>query len=105
MQRYRVDMDSLEWVQVMPGLRQRAYREGGRQLRLVEYTKSMSPHWCAKGHVGLVLDGQFEIRFDDAVLVFKAGDGVFIPDGEQHRHMGRALSDVVRLVFVEDVYQ
>ena len=101
---YKIDTSALRWEQVMPGLRQKVYRDGGRQLRWVEYTKDMAPHWCAKGHVGLVLDGRFEIRFDDATVVFSAGDGIFIPDGEQHKHVGRALTDVVRVVFVEEVY-
>jgi quercetin dioxygenase-like cupin family protein len=32
---------------------------------------------------------------------FAAGDGVFIPPGEGHRHKAVVVSDVVRLVLVE----
>jgi len=63
----------------------------------------MELHWCEKGHTGYVLAGQFEIRFPGEVQIFKEGDGVFIPAGPEHKHMGRALTDVVRAIFVEDV--
>ena len=87
----------------MDGLRFKATRQAGKQLRLVEYTRDMQPHWGGKGHVGFVLEGQFEIRFEKEVDVFNPGDGVFIPDGPEHKHMGKVLSDVVRVVFVEEV--
>jgi len=32
------------------------------------------------------------------VVTFKAGDGVFIPAGEKHKHKARAVTEVVRLV-------
>ena len=100
---YRVDFDALPWQAPMPGLRFRAWDHGGRRLRLVEYTKEMQPHWCEKGHIGYVLDGRFEIRFEAETHVYEAGDGVFLPPGAEHKHMGIALTDVVRAVFVEDV--
>ena len=87
----------------MTGLRARKRIQDGKQLRLVEYTKDMEPHWCEKGHIGYVLDGQFEIRFEREVIVFNQGDGIFIPSGKEHKHMGRVLSDVVKVIFVEDV--
>jgi mannose-6-phosphate isomerase-like protein (cupin superfamily) len=99
---YKVDFETHLWESPMRGLRFKAVRSGGRQLRLIEYTVEMEPHWCEKGHIGCVLEGRFEIRFDSGVLVFGPGDGVFIPSGEAHRHMGRVLSGPVRVVFVED---
>ena len=70
-------------------------------MRLVEYTGEMEPHWCDRGHVGMILKGRFEIEFDSGTLVFEEGDGVAIPDGAGHRHRARALTDVVRAVFIE----
>ncbi len=99
----KVDFDALEWQTPMAGLRFKAQQQGGRQLRLVEYTREMEPHWCEKGHIGYVLEGQFEIRFDSGSMVFGPGDGMFLPPGKEHRHMGKVLSDVVRCIFVEDV--
>ena len=103
MDQYKVDFGSMPWEAPMAGLRFRARRQSGRQLRLVQYTKEMEPHWCEKGHIGYVLDGRFEIRFERSVATFDSGDGIFIPSGPEHKHMGKALSDVVTAVFVEDV--
>jgi hypothetical protein len=44
-----------------------------------------------------------EIDFDGEVIAFGPGDGLFIPGGEKHKHKGRVLTDVVRVIFVEDV--
>ena len=100
---YRVDFDGLEWIDVFPGVRHKIHLEGGRTLRLVEYAADMPPHWCERGHAGVILEGCFEIEFDDGTRVFEAGDGVFIPDGAEHRHRARVLGDtVVVAVFVED---
>lgn len=100
---YHVDFDKLEWESPMAGLRFKAESSGGRRLRMVEYTPAMELHWCDKGHIGYVLEGEFEIKFDSGVETYRPGDGVFIPAGKEHRHMGRALTDVVRVVFVEDI--
>jgi mannose-6-phosphate isomerase-like protein (cupin superfamily) len=99
---YKISFDSLPWESPLKGLRHKVMTQGRRQLRLVEYNREMSPHWCEKGHIGYVLEGQMEITFEKGVFVFNPGDGVFIPPGRDHRHMGRALSDVVRVIFVED---
>jgi len=72
-------------------------------LRLVEYATDMQPHWCEKGHIGYLLEGTLEIRFESGALVFNAGDGIFIPAGKDHRHTARPVSDLVRAVFVEDL--
>ncbi len=97
----KISFDSMAWESPMPGLRFRALRQGGQQLRMVEYTPEMELHWCEKGHVGLVLEGEFEIEFPDETLRYGAGEGVFIPSGHADRHRGRALTDRVKVVFVE----
>ncbi len=99
---HRVDFDSLEWKTPAPGIRFKACKQGTRQLRLVEYSRDLEPHWCAKGHFGYILDGQMEIAVGERADVFSAGDGVFLPPGKEHQHMARVLSDVVRVIFVED---
>ncbi len=100
---YHIDFNNIPWETPMKGLRFKAMRQGGKQLRLVEYTKEMPQHWCEKGHIGYVLEGRFEIRFPGEVHIYNEGDGVFIPAGAEHKHMGRALTDIVRVVFVEEV--
>ena len=86
----------------MDGVRQKIITDGRKQLRLVEYTKAMPPHWCEKGHYGCILRGRFEIEFMDGIRVFEKGDGLFIPGGKDHKHRARTLSEAVRVVFMED---
>jgi quercetin dioxygenase-like cupin family protein len=99
---YRIDFTSIPWETPMKGVRHKAIKQGDKQLRLVEYSKYLEPHWCEKGHIGYILEGQFEITFENERLVYNPGDGVFIPAGSEHKHSGRVLSDVVRVVFVEE---
>jgi len=102
MKDYRVEFASLSWERVMDGVRQKIITDGRKKLRLVEYTKAMPQHWCEKGHYGYILQGRFQIEFVDGTRVFEKGDGLFIPGGRKHKHRARALSNVVRAVFVED---
>jgi hypothetical protein len=44
-----------------------------------------------------------EVNFDGNVVVFKAGDGLCIPAGEKDKHMGKALTKVLKMIFFEDV--
>jgi ethanolamine utilization protein EutQ (cupin superfamily) len=100
---YLVEFDNLPWQSPVKGIRFKAVTHGSRRLRLVEYTRDMDPHWCEKGHIGYLLEGRFEISFDKGSFKFNPGDGIFIPPGREHRHMGKALSGVARALFVEDV--
>jgi ethanolamine utilization protein EutQ (cupin superfamily) len=99
---YRVDFERMEWDEPMAGVRHKFVVQDGTILRLVEYSKAMEPHWCNRGHFGMILEGQFEIRYDNCTLVYNPGDGVFIPSGEENRHMAVSLTDKVRALFVEE---
>ena len=98
-----VNFDDIPWESPMAGLRFRAWREEGRQIRLVEYTEEMEPHWCDKGHWGMVLEGTLEIEFPAERRAFRSGHGVCIPAGQEHRHRARVLSGPVRALFIEEV--
>lgn len=102
MSRYKVEFFPIEWDSPMEGVRQKTTVSFGKKLRLVEYSKAMSPHWCDKGHFGYIQEGRLEIEFGGETHVFERGDGVCIPDGTEHKHRARVLSDVVRVFFVED---
>jgi len=94
----------MPWNTPAPGVRSKVYKQGGRQLRLVEFSKEfIEPDWCMKGHIGCVLDGELEINFSGELITFKAGDGVFIPAGEEGKHMARALTDTATLLLIEDI--
>ena len=100
---YKVDFQSILWSSPANGVREKVYKAGHRQLRLVEYSRNMPPHWCEKGHYGYVLNGRMEIRFENEVHTFSAGDGVFLPSGSEHKHMAKILTETATVVFAEDV--
>ena len=100
--RHKVDFDAIEWCERAPGARDKVYEHDGHRVRLIEFTKALEhPHWCETGHMAQVLEGELELRFDEETLRYRAGDVLFIPDGESHRHIPRPLTDTVRLFSVE----
>ena len=93
----------MEWEFPARGARFKAYEQGGRKLRLVEFSKEfVEPDWCTKGHIGYILEGQIEIDFDGEKEVFSPGDGLFIPAGEEHKHKARVITDKVKVIAAED---
>ncbi|MHC4792286.1 MAG: cupin domain-containing protein [Planctomycetota bacterium] len=103
MEQYKIDFESMAWESPAEGVRFKAYEQGGRKLRLVEFGKEfVEPDWCRKGHIGYILEGQMEIDFDGKVIAFGRGDGVFIPAGKEHKHKGKVLTDKVKVILVED---
>jgi len=104
MEQYKIGFESMVWEKPAANVRFKAYEQGGRKLRLVEFSKEfVEPDWCTKGHIGYILEGQIEIGFDGKVIIFGPGDGLFIPAGEEHKHKGRMLTGKVKLILVEDV--
>ncbi|MHC4365974.1 MAG: cupin domain-containing protein [Planctomycetota bacterium] len=103
MRQYKIDFESMVWEIPARGARFKAYKQDGRKLRLVEFSKEfVEPDWCTKGHIGYILEGQIEIDFDGKKEVFGPGDGIFIPAGKEHKHKGRVLVDKVKVILVED---
>lgn len=100
---YKVDFNKLEWESPIKGVRCKILRHDTRQLRLVEYTREMPLHWCEKGHIGYILEDQLEIEHENRRIIYQAGNGVFIPGGKKHQHKAKVLTDIVRVIFVEDV--
>ena len=100
----RIGFEAMEWQQVRDGVRQKAYCEGSRQLRLVEFGEfSDEVWWCDLGHIGYVLKGSLQIDFDGKVLSFTTGDGLFIPAGATTRHRGMNIEPGTVLLMVEDL--
>jgi quercetin dioxygenase-like cupin family protein len=44
-----------------------------------------------------------EIEYENAKIIYKPGDGIFIPDGPDHKHRGRVLSERVLVFFIEKI--
>lgn len=61
---------------------------GDIRVRMVEYTPGyFADHWCSKGHILLVLEGELLTELDDGrVFALKAGQSYQVADGaEPHR--------------------
>ncbi len=98
---YRIDFKKLEWESPFAGVRHKCLDQQNIRVRLVEYDQSMPPHWCEKAHYGYVLEGVFEIEFDNETIRYKEGDGLFLPPGREHRHKGRSVTEKTRIFFIE----
>ena len=100
---YKVAFDDIEWESPVKGMKCKTYKYGSKQMRLIEYTKDMPLHWCEKGHYGLILEGELEVEYSNEKIIYKKGDGVFIPDGAEYKHKARVMTESVKVFFVEDV--
>jgi len=101
---YRVDFHATPWVAAAAGARYKVQKQGGRQIRLVEFSKDfVESDWCRKGHIGYVLEGQMEVDFNGTAVTFMSGDGLLIPAGEKCKHKLTVLTSVVKLIMVEDI--
>jgi quercetin dioxygenase-like cupin family protein len=100
---YIAEFDKLEWESPIQGLRHKYVDQNNLRIRLVEYSKEMPLHWCEKGHYGYLIDGQLEIEYEKEKVVYKSGDGIFIPEGSDHKHRGKALTEKVLVFFLEKV--
>ena len=98
---YRAEFDKLEWESPFEGVRHKYIDQNNLRMRMVEYSKEMQPHWCEKGHYGYVIEGQMQIEYENTKIIYKPGDGIFIPDGPDHRHRGKSLSARVLIFFIE----
>jgi ethanolamine utilization protein EutQ (cupin superfamily) len=104
MERQKINFKSMPWNMPAPSVRFKAFKQNRKQIRLVEFTKEfIESDWCTKGHIGFILEGEMEINFNGAFIIFKQGDGLFIPAGEKNKHMARVLTEYVRLILMEDV--
>jgi hypothetical protein len=98
---YKADFAGIEWSSPMEGVRHKFVDQGDRRLRLVEYSQTMPPHWCSRGHIGYMLEGEIDIEYATASVTYRPGDGILIPDGPAHSHRARAVTDHVVVVFIE----
>jgi hypothetical protein len=99
----RIDLAAIDWQSPVAGVRQKAIVRGGRRLRLVEFSHDfVEAAPCLKGHIGYVLEGRMELEMSDRTVTFGPGDGIFIAAGPEHGHKVRVLTDVLRVVLVED---
>ena len=65
----------------------RTFEEGNIRVRMVEYTPGyLADHWCSKGHVLLVIEGELTTELDDGSnFVLTPGTSYQVAD-EMSRH-------------------
>jgi len=86
MNNYLINFPAMAWENPGPGVRQKVFLKEGQRLRLVEFSEDfVEAGWCEKGHIGYVLEGRIFIEFKKSRVEFKAGDGLFISEGDAHR--------------------
>lgn len=100
---YKINFDELNWDTPIKGVRHKIVDQEGTRIRLVEYTREMPLHWCCKGHAGYLLDGEMEIEYNSDKIIYKKGDGIYMPDGEEHKHKARVISEKAVVFFIEKV--
>src|SRR5215831_3026315 len=99
MAEFKVNFGSMEWQSGRQGARYKLFKEGSRQLRLVEFTSGeVAPNWCSQGHIFFVLSGALEIDFGGRVVSYAEGDGIFIPSGPSSAHRALSITPGTRLV-------
>lgn len=104
MEAHRILFDQIEWHTPQLGARFKVFRDGCRQVRLLELSDEfVEPQWCDKGHVGFVVSGELEVDFSGQVIRFPEGSALLIPAGVSHAHKARAVTPLVRLFLVEEI--
>ena len=97
-----IQFPAMAWENPAPGVRQKVLLKDGKRLRLVEFSEDfVEAGWCEKGHIGYVLEGRIFIDFKKGRIEFKAGDGLFICEGDPHRAKV-AAGEKALLVLFED---
>lgn len=100
---YIVNSKKLYWESPVEGVRYKKSQFNEKSIRIVEYTDNfIEPDWCAKGHIGFVISGEFEIDFNGVIINYKKGDIITIPSGENHKHKAKIKSKRVKVFLVED---
>lgn len=80
----------------------RTVETGGIRMRVVEYSPGFrSDHWCSRGHVLKVLEGEVIVLLKDGrEFALGAGAGFIVGDDEKNPHLAR--SDQGARVFIVD---
>jgi hypothetical protein len=78
----------------------RTVQAGTLRLRRVEYSAGfVSDHWCGRGHVGVVLEGELLLKLKDGrELLVKPGMGFHLPDDEANPHLASSKDGMTMFI-------
>jgi hypothetical protein len=105
MNKHLVDFQQIQWQTPAVGVRFKEFINGNRKIRLLEFTEGfLEKEYCIHAHVIYVLDGPFTLDFNGTMEIFKTGDTVIIPYGEEDKHKATINSgEKVLLLLIEQV--
>lgn len=98
-----VPLTDLDWVDDVPGIRERSMEVDHARWAIVEYAEGAGrEQWCVEGHRGFVLEGRIEYEFADNQENLSASEGqaFLLPAGTAHR--GRNLASGPTTMFLID---
>ena len=99
---YKIDIDTLDWINAGTGIRYKVHKNKDVQLRVIEFSEGLEHRdWCQVGHTAIILEGCLEIQFESLTEIYEPGSILVIPEGEKHKHIPRPLSPLVRMFSVE----
>jgi len=80
----------------------RTFETGNIRVRMVEYSPGFrSDHWCGRGHVLLVLEGELVIKLkDDREFTLNSGNSFQVADDDANPHL--AFAEKGAKVFIVD---
>jgi len=109
MQIQNIQFQTTDWSKVEnvmhPGERGFAYWRtkeiGNVRVRMVEYSRGyLADHWCSKGHVILLLEGELVTELKDGrTFTMKPGMSYHVADGESPH---RSRTDLGAKLFIVD---
>jgi quercetin dioxygenase-like cupin family protein len=95
-----IPFQSIDWSRIdptshpgAPGMATwRTLEVGNVRVRKVEYSAGyVADHWCERGHVLLVLDGELVTELSDGrTTTLRAGDTYVVADGAEGAHRSSA---------------
>ena len=90
--KYKIEFDKISWENIGEAVRQKVIVRKDDQLRMLEFNDKFEEiNWCTAAHKGFVIEGEMKIDFSGNIIAFKKGDGIYIEQGEEHKH--KALID------------
>lgn len=101
---YRLDFAKYDWREISPSQRCKFFRRDNLLINLREFTKNNDTDddgWCESKHIGYVVKGKAEIDFGIKKIIFRSGDGIFIPAGRKHKL--QLLSKKLLIFYVDEL--
>ena len=92
----------MPWDEIAPGVLEKAFQCDGKTVRLLQLPAGYEElQWCRRQHLGIVLEGSFEIHFTNHVVRYQQGDGIAVAAGEASRHRAVVGEEAVTMFLID----